>query len=274
MDITFRRSTLAAAFSSLSLCVILPVPASLAANQQVETTWTAQRIATAEAKPSSDAGLWPINRDAAQLKPAPAEPSANLSPQQKERLNTHISEVSERLRSNPKNDRLYALRGDLYRQLGDYNTALNDFNVAITINVREPLYYELRASALAALDRCDLAIIDVNGAIQLTAKNPALYILRARLYMQSPDLKAALADTNNALKFDPENIEALILAGAICSRMNQWKESLSYSNAAIEIDPMSSDAYAQRALAYEHLGLRSLDTPDRTKLGSKASPSL
>jgi tetratricopeptide (TPR) repeat protein len=82
-----------------------------------------------------------------------------------------MSDLNKALEINPKYDKAYYSRGNVYGQTGKYDEAVTDFSKAIEINPKYAAAYSSRGAAYAILGKTEDAKKDLRTALKL---NPEL----------------------------------------------------------------------------------------------------
>ena len=100
-----------------------------------------------------------------------------------------IHTLSEAIYLDSNRYEAYAVRGNLYRQLGKYDLAISDY---IKIIQKGVLYYNYPLGILLAdIGRGKEAVKYLEDYIKYDDKNAEVYILLAKIYMNIDDYKSA-----------------------------------------------------------------------------------
>ncbi len=83
-----------------------------------------------------------------------------------------IENYTKVIELNPKDNQLYALRGEIQILLKNYENAIEDYTKAIDLDPKNADYYNNRSFAKQYLQDFQGAIEDLNRAIQLNPENP------------------------------------------------------------------------------------------------------
>lgn len=117
------------------------------------------------------------------------------------------------------NTNAYALRGEVYMQMGDYENALNDFNAAIESDGMNAIAFYDRYLLNTRLENYDAALNDINNALAAQSMKPSevltlrdLYAKRGQLNLWLKNWQGAIADYTNSLARDEGSVAANVYA--------------------------------------------------------------
>jgi tetratricopeptide (TPR) repeat protein len=123
-----------------------------------------------------------------------------------------ISEATSRLKTNPKDVKLYLMRAIAYGQLGNSTKALADFDVALKLEPQNSQIFVARGQFHLAVKNYAQVIADVNQSLRFDSKSSQAYFLRSQAYRQLGDINKANDDAKKAEEFsgsgemgDPES---------------------------------------------------------------------
>ena len=139
-----------------------------------------------------------------------------------------IADVNLAIDANATSD-MYALRGEIYMQLGDYQKALSDFNSSIEIDGLNAVAFYDRALLNMRLENYDKALNDINNALAAQSMKPSDVLSMRNLYAKRGQLNLWLKNWQGAVA--------------------DYTNSLARSEGSV-----SADVYAERAEAYTALG--------------------
>ncbi|MCX6770272.1 MAG: tetratricopeptide repeat protein [Candidatus Micrarchaeota archaeon] len=128
-----------------------------------------------------------------------------------------------RIRLDPKNARLYLVRGYALYRLGHLDEAIKNFDETIKLGLNDNLAYILRGNAKANLGDWYGAQVDYVGAMK---------------------------DYNKAIELSPKDAEAYNARGIFLCKMHMNSQALTDINKAISIDQSRPSFYYSRALLY------------------------
>jgi len=149
-----------------------------------------------------------------------------------------IQHLTERLRDEPDDPRLYFLRGNAYLDCGDFEAAVNDYGRAIEL-----------------------------GPDAVTFNN------RGIAYRNLKDARLAMADFRQALLMDIDYRDAYNNLGLVLSDESACEEAVRCFDRAIDLDPDYWYAYNHRATALWALGRQDEARRDYDTVRSLLNPS-
>ena len=157
-----------------------------------------------------------------------------------------ISSINKAIIKNPKDAKLYKLRGDLKYKLGEFNEAITDYNKAIALNPKFADAYKERGRLM--FGNKEAAISDFNKAISFNPKDAYTYYHRANSKYVLEDYEAAKVDYSKAIELEPNNTK-FIFAGARAKReLKDIIGSIEDSNKVIELDSTFENIYYFRGI--------------------------
>ncbi len=198
-----------------------------------------------------------------------------------------IEQITEEIRKNPKNAKLFAKRAEAYSVEGNIEEAINDMNIAIKLDSINADYYirlselyigsakskEAKTTLEKCLETCPqnidatlklaelyLFVEDYKNSAQYLMKaenieqqNPKIYFLKAMINRQMGEIPKAIDNLRIAVEKNPEYYDAYILLGLSCA---QSKDTLAeqYYKIAIDLKPESIEARYNIAMYYQENG--------------------
>ncbi len=145
-----------------------------------------------------------------------------------------IASINKAIVKNPKDAKLFKLRGDLKHDLYDRDGAIADYTKAISLNPKYADAYKARGNLMS--NNYDAAISDYSKAISLNPKDASTYYSRASSKFISDDYKGAISDYTKALQFEPKNTEFLFSRARAKANSNEYNEAIEDINRVIELD--------------------------------------
>jgi tetratricopeptide (TPR) repeat protein len=128
----------------------------------------------------------------------------------------------------------FKLRGDRYRQLGDYERAIADYSQVIRMRGDHPAAYYRRSEVYLAQARYDLAMADADHVVEIAPDAPGGYRVRCEVRLaQRIELATALADCSRTLELNSIDTAALAARGVLRLLANSNQEAWSDFDAAI-----------------------------------------
>jgi tetratricopeptide (TPR) repeat protein len=97
---------------------------------------------------------------------------------------------------------IYVIRGEAYKDKGDYDRAIQDFNEAIHLNPNYEIAYYDRGNAYIDKNDYDRAIRDFDEAIHLNPNDANAYNNRGVAYHRKDDYARAVQDYNQAIRLN------------------------------------------------------------------------
>lgn len=120
----------------------------------------------------------------------------------KNKVDEAISQYSRAINRAPSYAEAYQLRGNLFKEMGDYEAALEDFNTLISLQP-DALFYNRRGLIYEEMKAFEHARDDFARAIELSPKWAVPYNNRAYAYMNLKEWPLAQADLEKAISLDP-----------------------------------------------------------------------
>jgi Tfp pilus assembly protein PilF len=165
-----------------------------------------------------------------------------------------ITALSEAIRLDPKNARVFLSRGVAYERKGDADRAVADYSDAIRLDPKNALALLNRGIAYGKKGDADRAIADFNEAIRLDPKNVIAFNNRGFAYWKKGDADRAIADYNEAIRSDASSGFAFFnRARAYQSKGNNDRAITDYTE-AIRLNHDSANAFNNRGNAYAAKG--------------------
>jgi tetratricopeptide (TPR) repeat protein len=149
----------------------------------------------------------------------------------------------------------YKLRGDRYRQLGDWPHALADYNQVIRMRGDHPGAYYRRSEVYLEQGQYDLAMADAESVIRIVPDTPGGYRVRCEVrVVQNIELDLALQDCNHALEINSIDTAALAARGVLNLHAGANDEAWSDFDAAIFNGRRTARTLYGRGVAAMRLG--------------------
>lgn len=161
-----------------------------------------------------------------------------------------VADYSKAIQINPCIAEVYALRGILYFEKGQYDTAIADFDKAIKLSPKFVEAYILRGLSYSKKDQNDSVIADFSEVIQLTPDDIRAYITRADAYVEKAQYDLALDDYNTAIKLKPNYVSAYTGRGKAYTKIGKYDLAIIDLNKAIKLKPDEAGAYLSRGITY------------------------
>lgn len=166
------------------------------------------------------------------------------------------------------NTNVYALRGEVYMQMGDYEKALEDFNSAIDKDGMNAIAFYDRYLLNTRLENYEAALNDVNNALAAQSMKPAdvltmrdLYAKRGQLNLWLKNWQGAIADYTNSLaraegtvapNVYAERAEAYTAMGRYEDAINDYTSAVRVISEQIQASPTQEEREAQSSSAMSY----------------------
>ncbi len=145
-----------------------------------------------------------------------------------------IASINKAIIKNPKDAKLFKLRGDLKHELEDTDGAIADYTKAISLNPKYADAYKERGKLM--FGNYEAAISDFNKAIGLNPKDASTFYGRANSKYGLEDYKGAISDYTKALQFESKNTEFLFSRARAKADLNEYNGAIEDINRVIELD--------------------------------------
>jgi len=145
-----------------------------------------------------------------------------------------IASINKAIIKNPKDAKLYKLRGDLKYKLGEFNEAITDYNKAISLNPKFADAYKERGRLMFTDFKS--ANSDFSKAISLNPNDASAFFYRGYNKYSSEDYKGAISDYTKALELEPNNTKFLFRRANAKANSNNYNEAIEDINRVIELD--------------------------------------
>ena len=110
-----------------------------------------------------------------------------------------IADFTRAIELDPRDARIYAIRGLAYENKGAYDLAIADYTRAIDIDPKYAAGYSGRASVYASKQQYDRAIADFTRAVELDPNDAYAYDGRGEAYHAKGAYDLAVADFSRAI---------------------------------------------------------------------------
>ncbi len=156
--------------------------------------------------------------------------------------------------SEPRNDRAYLSRGNVYRARGQFEAAIKDFDKCLALNPRFVKAYVSRGSAYNDQGRHDEAMADFERALRLKPDMPFAYNGRGSVYGYKRQYDAAIREFDRAIALAPELAEAYFNRANVHSAMGDVDAAFRDYDRAISLRSDYAEAYNIRGSIYDGRG--------------------
>ena len=152
-----------------------------------------------------------------------------------------IASINKALIKNPKDAKLFKLRGDLKYESDDIKGAIADYSKAILLNPKDATVYFARGKAKWILDNYNGAILDYNRAIILNSKDKEIYKSRAEVKNYYEAFNGAIQDYNKAIELN--DTISYLERGMLKLIVNNEKGAISDFDKYVELKVDKAEAF-------------------------------
>jgi tetratricopeptide (TPR) repeat protein len=154
----------------------------------------------------------------------------------------------EQLKGDPKNPKLWRLRGVSWIAKEEYVKAAHDLDEAIRHDSNFAEAFVDRGHAKAAEGDYKAALEDFASAIRLDPKSPCTYCVRGFFRSVEGAFEEAVSDCDHAIELDPECADAFKLRGDLAAIQKDYGTAIKNYTEAIQHNPKYAGAYRHRAV--------------------------
>ncbi len=152
------------------------------------------------------------------------------------------------IEDNPKAAVVYFLRGNIFKDAGDFTQAINNFTRAVTIDKNYAEAYNNRGSAYGLLGDYQKSVKDLTKAIKLEPNIPDGYFNRAIARDAIGDYEGAVKDFTKSILMTPNDYLNYYLRGNSYSKLGLKEKAINDFNKAINLYSGFADAYLKRGI--------------------------
>lgn len=131
----------------------------------------------------------------------------------RERYDLALQALSEAMTYRVGDAVLYYMRGNIYRDSGQFAKALQDYDKALELVSWLEDFRSERCVALSLMGRSEEGLRDCNRAIEKNPTYPVNFLNRGAVYLHLKRPSDAMADFDRILEDDPGDPEALYARG-------------------------------------------------------------
>ncbi len=164
---------------------------------------------------------------------------------------------------NPSNAISYYVRGMAHLGKEDYSKAIEDFSYAINLDKESREFLNARGVAYLKNDKPLEAINDFTEAIRLDITYADAYSNRGVAYYKNGLNDKAKQDFTNAIRLNPDAPNPHYHLGHMYLDQKDYQDAISELTVAISLDNYYTEAYLDRAKAYEALSETRLANYDK-----------
>ena len=175
-----------------------------------------------------------------------------------------VDELSQRIKTNPKDVEALLARASLYTELARIPMAQMDYALVIKIDPKNPAGYVGRGKL--SYGQPDAQLADFNQALKLDPNNADAFLARGTTYYGSRKFKEAESDLLRGLKAKPHDFTGNWHLGSVYRRLKNDNKAVEYFSRAIAEHPDDVRVYEDRAKTYSSLDRYEDAVKDATKI--------
>lgn len=160
-----------------------------------------------------------------------------------------MTNYDQALRLDPRDFVGWTSRGDLWSRRGDYDRAIADFDRAAAIRPTDSHLLTSRGWCCSNKGELDRAFADFTAAIEIDPRNAFAYSRRAAIHAQRQEFERALADAEEAVRLNPKMAHGFAVRGGLRAIKGELDTALSDLDESIRLDASDPIAYSNRGRA-------------------------
>jgi serine/threonine protein kinase/Flp pilus assembly protein TadD len=130
-----------------------------------------------------------------------------------------LSDYTQALQLDPKNQAVYLSRGNLRLQIGAFEEAIADYTQLLQLNPTHAGAFAHRCDAQLQRSAPETALSDCSTALQLNPNLASAYRHRCAILLQLNAPQRALADCSKAVELDPNHAGVYVDRGLVRSKL-------------------------------------------------------
>lgn len=166
-----------------------------------------------------------------------------------------IKDMNLVLNYNPKYMLGFIQRGKIFTELNKIDSALMDLNYVLAADSNNTYALFSRAAAEMKRKNYPEAITDLDHIIKLSPYNSYAYFNKAIILINTDKKRAALKEFENVVKINPKHITSVFYLGKIKADLKDYLGALAEYDKCIEIYPSFSNAYYEKSVVKNRMGL-------------------
>ncbi len=176
--------------------------------------------------------------------------------------------VTQKIKDDPKNDKLYAERADLLHHYKYDSLAINDYKKAIHLDSTHAEYFSSIGGILFEHKDISSSVPWIEKAIKLNPQDPKAHLQLARMMLFMKEYPKSLEQINIVLRQNTYDPEAYFLKGMVYKDLKDTAKAISSFQTAINAVPDYKEAIVQLGQIYaqrgDSLALRYYDNAYKT----------
>ena len=161
-----------------------------------------------------------------------------------------VPEISNEIRSNPKNAELFMKRAELYYSLNKADSAINDAEIATRLDSLKPKY-SIRLSEMCLLtghsEKAKNCLVKCN---RINPGNPDVLVKIATIYFYVKDYKTANDYLDQAATVNPHDANMFFLRGMMHYQKKEPNAAILNFQKATENNPEFYDAFMMLGITF------------------------
>lgn len=163
---------------------------------------------------------------------------------------TGIVSISEKIRKDPLNARLFAERARLYWNLKKPDSAINDMKIAARLDSLNESYHLDLSEYWLKVAKSDEAIRILERFLNRKPQSYVVMTRMAKYYSYLKDYKKAKEYLDRVFVIEPQYAEAHFVKGMILYETQQYKQAKDAFLTVIQYNPDESEAYMMLGLIH------------------------
>lgn len=155
----------------------------------------------------------------------------------------HVNKLSEKIKLDADNAKLYLERANIYFQMRDFDSAVADYTHSIKLDDSLDKAWFGRGMALGRQGFIQKGIYDLSVYIKRNPNDSVAYTKRGVRYLWLGDKDNAQIDLLNAIKINNNNAEAHDDLGVVYAQKGDYKTAIQHFSKTIDIDPSYQKGY-------------------------------
>ncbi len=169
-------------------------------------------------------------------------------------LHPNLKELTEQIRKNPENAKLYFQRGQTLKRLREDSLALDDFKIAASLDSTKAEYFSAIGDLMFEHKDISGSVPWLQKAIDLNPNDARAQLKLAKMLIFIKEYPKAFTTINNVLKNDVYNPEGYFLKGMIYKDIKDTSKAISSFQTALNVMPDYKDAAIQLGQIYAAQG--------------------
>lgn len=161
-----------------------------------------------------------------------------------------VKKITEEIKSDPDNARLYFERGIMLDGMDADTLALADYKKAISLDSTRSEYYSAIGDMFFEHKDIEGSTKWLEKALALNPKDKRAHLKLAKMFLYIEEYNKAFAEINTVLRQDVYNAEGYYLKGMVYKNLKDTAMAISSFHTAIQSDPEYREAIIQLGIMY------------------------